>query len=554
MNSFSSLVKQLMESQGSSKKTKVAEKASTKSSNPLALDHWMSTKGKMLESIKGRRVDHPTKGEGTIVSVTEKVANIRWDRLDLRAKADTQIGLKEASYVTLSEKYKAAPMKAVKKAVKKADKKIEKKVEKKAKKKIDEAMAAIPMVTLGSSKKSFQLADDLQLSYADLYEEDVLPGESSDGVANYKSASEPLSTMAGADSAAEGGEDNFEMPSDSPDVPNFLQMEEPGTGNVRNAKKGGGVANKTSGSKSPVASSDSNESDDSSESDDSGSDSKSELPWEKKEKKDVSENRKGKKVVEQLSAEDVGLAECGSMGGMTGGSMAATPAPVKEHNMAAGEIAVTQALLVKILKAAAKAQLDDAKLSMIAQAVADCCNEDRTLDVEDIGQIQSKLQELVGGGAQPSDTDGAEDNMDADMDADIADDSEGSDEGSDEGSEESDEENEFEDKAEGDGEVAGPEGGEEHEGKTKLMAGESEEDAEEDEDEDEEKLNEFKGKPEDWKKKDDKKDPKKKEKVKEAWMAKIGGFSPNAAPLKEIDLDDEDAEIAMIKRRSGITK
>lgn len=103
-----------------------------------------------------------------------------------------------------------------------------------------------------------------------------------------------------------------------------------------------------------------------------------------------------------------------------------------EHDMAAGEIAVTQELLKAILQTAVKDQPDDAAIDKIVSGFASCCGEDRTLDVSDIPTIMSAIK----GEAAPAGDDMAD-----------------------------------EDVSPADGETAGPEGGEEHEGKDMLMAG-----------------------------------------------------------------------------------
>jgi len=177
------------------------------------------------------------------------------------------------------------------------------------------------------------------------------------------------------------------------------------------------------------------------------------------------------------------------------------------HEMGGGEIAVTTEFMVKLLQGVAAANLDDEKFQMIADCIADCCGEDRTLDVGDIGAVMSKLQDKVSGGGD-------------DM----------GDYGDEEGAEE--------DVAVGDGEVAGPEGGDEYEGETKLMAGRGR------------PMRESKGK---------KRSRRGKRQLDEMWIAGIPGMTAGTQPKrKEVNTDgmteDEifDAEIKLMQQRAGI--
>lgn len=635
MSSFSDLVNRL------SKRQKLAEKApagfegTVKAmkkhgdiDNPYALTNWMKNKGYKShrkksgaaknESIIGCRVDHPTKGQGVVVSLSESLAGIRWDRLDLRMKGTDRIGPSEAKHVIVLETYKSDPKdaKVEKKSVKKkADKKPVKKG-----KKIDEAIAAIPGMSMTASEPKTE--SNFGLSWADLglvFEEDEdAPAASTGGeVGNNDlnndnveempvSSQSPLSTEGGFESASEGGEDNFEMPDDALDVPTWKQMEQPGQGNTRSAEKSGDASagngsKETSFGKKNSGSSE--KSDDSSE-----GESKEDKFAANKFKKKTEESKKlsARALLERMTwadadieritecdCEEQAVDEChdkpmrDGVGGMPTQAPKQMPNPsmMNEHDMAAGEIAVTQDFLVKLLKAVVRSKVADDKMSMIAQAVAECCEEDRTLDVADIATVMGKLKELQSGGSPVSPgmdvpgQDMVEPSMDAapaeepaaepeeapaeepaekpDFGAEedgrdegssdegeesepaeepAADDSEASDEGSeesdrDEDSEDSDEE--FEDKAEGDGETAGEEGGAEHEGKTKLMSS--------DEPEEEEKpVNEGK------------RTKKGKKNLKEFAIAPIKHLGQaNDSLIREEGRDDE-KELAMIKRRAGL--
>lgn len=616
MSSFSDLVNQL--SKGSVKEA----------AKPKALKLGKSFK---VES----RVEHPTKGQGVITSLTETTVGVRWDRFDLRILGEDKLGAAEAKHLVVVEAYEKDSKKATvgKKAVKKIDAK--KKKVAKGKKKVTEAIAAIPGVFVGQgtrkpAKESLVLdAFDLGLLEAD----EEAPAASTGGdVGNNDlnndnvedapvTTNNPLSTEGGFESASEGGEDNLEMPDDALDTINWKRMESPGQGNTRSAPSGGDASAGNGSKETSFGKGDSGSKPEKSEKSDSDEGESKESKFEQNKFKKTDESKKAKPtyrtLTEGMTLADADiehiLVECNDdrmMDECTGGNMMGdgiggmptsapkqlpNPSMMNEHNMAAGEIAVTQEFLVKLLKAAVKYQLADDKLSVVAQAVAECCNEDRTLDVADIATVMGKLKELAGGAGAPAAApvapaasmdapaeapaeepaeepdfggdegseeapaeepdfggdEGSEDDSDEgreepaeeparDEGSDDAegDSDEGSDESDDEGSEEKD--NEFEDKAEGDGEVAGAEGGEEHEGKTKLMSGQHKP-----WEKDEEKKDEVKESRR-------KKVAKTKKALKEAWMAPIQGMSPNAAPQSVDGLRDEEKELAMIRRRAGL--
>lgn len=222
---------------------------------------------------------------------------------------------------------------------------------------------------------------------------------------------------------------------------------------------------------------------------------------------------------------------------------------MRETHDPSSEIAMTREMAQKLFKALCKDQPDDAMIDKIVDAMIECGSEKgETLDVSDISKCMSKLKTMVDGG----------------------------------------DEDEFEDRAEGDGEEAGDEAGDEHEGKTKLMA---DDDMDDDDDgipdwEDEKQHTPNRatqGHRDDDKDDDDKPKPKRdndddnddddKEETKESarkhkgkknrtdeslvamGMAGIKGTKRNPGSILDdmpAPVEDDDAEIAMIARRSGL--
>jgi len=608
MSSFSDLVNQL--SKGSVKESAKPAKRIGKSFK--------------VES----RVEHPTKGKGVIVSLSETAVGVRWDRLDLRILGEDKLGAAEAKHLKVIESYAKDSKKAAvgKKTVKKIDAK-----KAKGKKKVTEAIAAIPGMFVGRGEKLWK-NDSLVLDAYDLglleADEDAPAARTGGEVGTNDlnndnveampvTTQSPLSTEGGFESASEGGEDNLEMPDDALDAINWKRMEAPGQGNTRSASAGGDASSgngskETNFGKSSAPKSDSSEKSDSDS--DSDRDESKESKFEQNKFKKADESRKAKpsyrKLTEGMTLADADiehiLVECtgdgmvtskhemmDGVGGMPTSAPKQLPNPsmMNEHDMAAGEIAVTQEFLVKLLKAAVKHQLADDKLSVVAQAVAECCAEDRTLDVADIGMVMGKLKELADGAGSPAAAPvapaasmGAPAEVPAEEPASEPDfgGDEGSEEapaeepdfGGDEGSEEEvevdrveveepardegdseddrdsekksdedsekDKDNEFEDKAEGDGDVAGAEGGEEHEGKTKLMSGQMKPWEKDEEEKDEVKESRRK------------KVAKGKKPLKEAWLSKVPGMSPLASPSAPDVGREEEKELAMIRRRAGL--
>lgn len=117
-----------------------------------------------------------------------------------------------------------------------------------------------------------------------------------------------------------------------------------------------------------------------------------------------------------------------------------------EHDMAAGEIAMTADFLKQLLADIQGAGLSEDQISQVVDACANAAGEDRTLDVADIGAVM----EYLGGGAA-SDEEGYDDVATVDDDE--------------------IEDLDAEPEVEADGDIADAEDGEEHEGKEELFGG-----------------------------------------------------------------------------------
>lgn len=530
MTSFSKLVESAMKGEALDEKSPPGFKGTAKAmkkhkeiDNPYALSWWMKNKGMKSHrkadgtkkeavgeaSVVGARIEHPVRGSGVLLALSETTATVLWDNLQKRIHGPEILPYEDAKYISIldEQSYSSDPRDAEVNKEKKM-----KKHKKGTKKKVDEAMAAIPGTYRGETtgpKYDFGLTFDDLLEDGDSKKFDGATSGSTPRPADtlltknseeFKSSGEaPLSTLDGADSETDP---HFEdgQPDDAPDTPKYKELQDPGKGNVRKTGSGGEKSDSSKGFEKFTK-----------KSDDDASDSDDEEP--KKEEKKMSESHKKsyRELTESMTFEEMDMENSGP-----GASV------VDEHDMAAGEIAVTQEFLVKLMSAAIRANLGDDKLSQIAQAVADCCTEDRTLDVGDIGMVMSKLK---GGDAGADEAVGAE----------------------------------------GDGEPAGPEGGPEHEGKTKLMACDGGTKMEADEEQvdecgdEEDELQEF-ASPD---KKDDKKQAKndktqkggdKKgldESIVAMGMAAINGVDRGGED-HEVEGDDEAQELAMIKRRAGL--
>lgn len=341
--------------------------------------------------------------------------------------------------------------------------------------KLDEHMIAI-QGTYRGKVSDFGDMPKLDLTMDDLLEYSVPEPEDSVLTTGDQAKTEkiaPLSTEAGASAAHDSpypdGDMADDTPEDAPGTPDYDNIDD--GGNERAAATGVEPSADVSGSSSSSSSSKSTSSDsynfsssDSSESSESSSDS------------DDSDKDEEKDEVEEsiLSWEDIGLQldeECGCEEGNGIGMYDEEPNMANEAEGGAGGVAMSRDLLDRLLKDIRDQQPDDDKLGYICSGIEAAASEKGgELGVEDIQMIMGEIKEAFSGqdvdndgdvGAEPVDNapDGQQDDEQSYDDAGDSPSSVGNE----------DEGYEFEDKAEGDGEQAGPEGGEEHEGKTKLM-------------------------------------------------------------------------------------
>lgn len=520
MKSFSKLVERAM-AEGPVKVMKDEDGID----NPYALSAWMKNQGRKSQPV---RVAHPTFGDGTVISITETEARISWDRLASWTSHSGVVDLKEARKVILMDDDKYFNEQDFPE---------------------DTLMAKSDKMT---AEEHFSLMEDFV---------DVPAPRDSILSSPSPHKSDSAGPLSGLDGDGGGNptphEEGKSLP-DEPATPKVDSMDEPSRKVTMSQKVGRPMGSKSS------TSSDSDTGSDSGSSSDSGKGKfvkakKGENPFAKKDdssetdssddKKDedmAKDDKKKDEVEETLTfseADIEGIVEveddddddkddveedCGEDhddddddddkgGKFEKGKKGVNPFPDKddvkemhgdqeyamEHEMGGGEIAVTTEFMVKLLSGVAAANLDDEKFQMIADCIADCCGEDRTLDVGDIGEVMSKLQDKVSGGGD-------------DM-GDYGDEAE-------------------EDVAVGDGEVAGPEGGDEYEGETKLMAG--------------------RGRPMREAKKGSRRG---KRKLDEMWIAGIPGMTAGTQPKRKMVntdgmTEDEifDAEIKLMQQRAGI--
>ena len=199
------------------------------------------------------------------------------------------------------------------------------------------------------------------------------------------SESQPLSGIDGDGGATNDPRDDAGGPKDAPKTPSVVSMDEPS----RKASVSGGGNKSNPVNKKPSPKSSATDAEDSSE-----------KPWDKKSKKDESDDD----MNEDFTFEDADLeADQEEVTEMDQEYM--------EHDMAAGEIAVTQEFLVKLLAGVSNASLGDEQFEAIAQAIADTAADDRTLDVADIADVMAALKDSMGGADM-----GGEDDYDEPMD------------------------------------------------------------------------------------------------------------------------------------------
>ncbi len=437
------------------------------------------------------RIEHVTKGKGTVLEITESHIEVDWDRSSLRILGPEKLPFSEAKYfIRIKERYSDEPEDVEVERKPKGKKKMTKK------QKVDEAMAAI--------QPTMRETDDgMKLPVIDLSPEDIGlvteydlpdPGDSVLTGQDQQSAPDiaPLSTERGADAAhdsiyPDGDFGKDLVPDDAPGTPDYEEMGDD-AGNPRS----------TDGTDQPAAELKSNSA---GKSDDVKPDNYDEKKYgdSDEDKDDSDDDDEDKNVKEGLTWEDIGLDINEVAGRMSDHDVTLEDETCEgcgemmdeTHDTGAGEVAFTPELLKKLMSAVRDQSPDDDKLQRMCDALKDASSEKgATLDDSDMGSIMDKYKngaaapvadEPVGDvepeGDSPSSVGGpdafekkGEDNEAGDVrkykQHSQGDDDKGvrDDEHGDEA-----EDNEFEDKAEGDGEEAGPEGGDEHEGKTKLM-------------------------------------------------------------------------------------
>lgn len=236
-----------------------------------------------------------------------------------------------------------------------------------------------------------QLSEDTEMNNIDLTGDDLQALYEGDGYMSVPAPSDtiltkqsefssdagekPLSGLDGDGGATNEPHEEGGAPSDAPGTPPVASMDEPSR-KAKIAKGGGGSGSNQHKKTSSKASSE----EDNNEDDDMKN--------------------------ESFSLAEADFENIEEMDHMDEGSY-------MEHDMEAGEIAVTKEFLEKLVAAACAASLDSDKIAMVVDCVADCCDEDRTLDVSDIGTVMSKLKDKVSGAPAAGDEfDGPEEDAD----------------------------------------------------------------------------------------------------------------------------------------------
>lgn len=546
------------------------------------------------------RVEHPLKGRGTVVSISEGIATIEWDRMDLRIHGPEKLTKEQARVVAvITEKYEDDP----------AEEMLPRKKKKKDKNKdeVNEDQFEHPDTITVAPRPSMTIFQDQE------------PDE------DWKA--EPLSTQDGAEAAGDGDEveGELEEPDDAPEPLNIKDLGDPDSGRGDSIAKqvfsgydgeGGDQTeidydsdrvdyDKQQDSSHNKKDQDSDSDDDSGEDreDDDQDDGQDKDEGREEEtmskRKDENMELTGADLGFDLYESDISLHDMDVEGiltedarphmqGMDGGSAGvrddahghdakdnpSSPLHMKEHELGQGEVAMTKELLAKLLQAVQG--VDEEKMESICMGLVNAGNQsDRTLDVQDIGMIMDEIK-----AAHEGHDEGSED--DAELDQALGHEDEMEEEEACEGCGEGS----YEDTAAGDMEE--PEGGaamHRREGKKQIMGSEG---AEEDMVEGEgsgkpisDQKTKGKGpgggsademgqKPSDEIIPDAKKggergslgpvtdsNPMPPEgsgkNVNEAWMAAIPGTVRNLEDGDhEIDPEDPDADIKMIKRRAGM--
>lgn len=451
------------------------------------------------------RINHVTKGKGTVLHINEEQIVIDWDNPTLRILGPERLPLSETKYlIRFKEEYSTDPDE-VTVGTEQDSEEEEKKMSKK-KQKVDEAMMEIKP-TLRDSGDGYKLpvielsAEDIGLvNEYDLPDpgDSVLTGQDQTKTPKI----EPLSTERGADSAhddiyPDGDYGKDLVPDDAPDSPNVEELGDE-AGNPRN----------TQGDGEPAAdvSSNTEKSDDikANANDDKGYGNDS----------DDSDDDEDKKMKESdLSWEDIGLNlqemmdEYGDMEETCEGC-GDEDMYSETHDTASGEVGLTPGLLKTLLQAVRDQSPDDGKLEYICTGISEASREKgATLDEGDIGMIMGEIREAAAGGADldaDQEVAGAHAEMDTDTPSsvgepdayegegkgedneagDVRHHDQGDDSDDDEGTrddehgdEAEDNDGEYEDRAEGDMKPTGDDGGgagEEHAHKRQLMGADDE--------------------------------------------------------------------------------
>ena len=551
------------------------------------------------------RVQHPLKGMGTVKSIAEGVATVEWDRLDLRIQGPEKLTKEEAQVVTVVEKYTDDPDAATM-----GPKRKKKKHKKDDKNKVDEdqyeqqpsfQVAPPPSMTIFQDQEPDDgkwKADPLSTQAGaeaagkgDEVEGELEEPDDAPDPLNINDLGDPDSgrgesiakqVFSGYD--GEGGDQTeIDYHSDKVDY----DRQEDSSHNKQDQDSG-----------------------------DDGEDREQDEGQDNEGREDETMKKKESRITGadlgfDLYESDITLADMDVEGiltedarphdqGMGGGSAGvrddehgddaednpSSPLHMKEHQLGEGEVAMTKELLAKLLSAIQG--VDESKMEAICAGLVAAGNkEDRTLDVQDISMIMGEIKAAHSGGGEESADDSAE--LDQAMGGE-----EPADDYGDMGDDDMDMEEEetcegcgeYEDTAAGD--LEDPEGGAEihrREGKKQIMGSEGHDDEMTETEGSGTPISDQKTKgkgpgggsadEKGQKPSDDIIPPNKKgtqrgslgpvtdsnplppgdgkggKPMTEAWLAPIPGMhSLDGGP--EIDEDDPDAELKMIRRRAGI--
>lgn len=381
------------------------------------------------------RIDHATKGRGTVIEVTDKHLVVEWDRTVLRILGPERLPLSETKYIIrIKERYTADPEEIdVEAEEPKGNKKMAKAKAKAKKQKVDEAMMAEIKSTMRDT------GDGYKLPVIDLRPEDIGliseievpdPGDSVLTGQDQQSSPQvaPLSTERGADAAhdsiyPDGDFAKVLVPGDAPGTPDYEQMGDE-AGNPRatdgtdnpaadvsgsSGKSSGNPFGKSKDTGSSSAKDSDKDTDDSSDykkkwggsdNDSEEKDSDDSDDSDDDEKKDEDNDMKEGKLtwkdigldVEEIISE---MSDTYADGTCEGCGME------ESHDTAGGEVAFTKDMLIQLMSAVRDQGPDDSKLEAMCGALEEVSREKgQTLDVADIGTVMDKFK---GGGAPEAD-------------------------------------------------------------------------------------------------------------------------------------------------------